>query len=562
METGFTSEFLHHLSEAFGDESLLTAWVVGCLLAVFSGSLVVMVIQVVRAFSWVSVFKKALDGVSPESAHLSRRKILGELEGSEHVRALWVRYDRTLLEVSDVRTESAFGAEYIINPSSFRVDLCHNRFINGVPGFLTAIGVIGTFLGLQIGLSSLGGGGDETSSDALRSGIFDIIGGASVAFTTSIWGVGCSLIFNMTEKALDTFSKNKISTLAHELDHLFPFSNTASMLHAIMNESRGTKEAMALLDEKIAERMQEAVAKSHESLAEGMQEAVGPLLEKLAQSSSDSAESVSRLVENFLEKAGDAGAKYKEDMHSGASVLEKMMESIQASMSETASAVKVEISGLADQLAQVNHQMVEARDVGSQGVSDMSEQVKALLVQISEANKQNVNTLDQQQASLDGLRSLKDEVGVFVGTLNSASEKYLGIMKEAGEGLERGLTASESTADRYHHLSEEIKAVAGFVERSSDSLAKAAGQAENGFSELRLSYQEHAKALSDYAAELEGHVSKLMKNYARDVDAHTNDRLSSWVNQTNEYTSVMIDAIRALSGVVDELESKSKAISA
>ena len=62
-----------------------------------------------------------------------------------------------------------------------------------IPALLTSLGILGTFLGLSRGLSSL------NFSDAARliEGIPDLLSGMKFAFGTSVAGVSCSLCFNM-----------------------------------------------------------------------------------------------------------------------------------------------------------------------------------------------------------------------------------------------------------------------------------------------------------------------------------------------------------------------------
>ena len=61
-----------------------------------------------------------------------------------------------------------------------------------VPGILTALGILGTFLGLLIGLSEL----NTTSNDNLTASVGTVINGMTLAFWTSIFGILSSLIWN------------------------------------------------------------------------------------------------------------------------------------------------------------------------------------------------------------------------------------------------------------------------------------------------------------------------------------------------------------------------------
>ena len=58
---------------------------------------------------------------------------------------------------------------------------------------LTAFGILGTFIGIVIGLSQIGGqmGGD---ADQLKGAMGNLIGSLGVSFRTSIWGLILSVV--------------------------------------------------------------------------------------------------------------------------------------------------------------------------------------------------------------------------------------------------------------------------------------------------------------------------------------------------------------------------------
>lgn len=68
--------------------------------------------------------------------------------------------------------------------------------VNQVPETLTGIGILGTFVGLIIGIGGIG----ITSVAAAISSLETLISGIEVAFYTSITGLILSIIFNLTYK--------------------------------------------------------------------------------------------------------------------------------------------------------------------------------------------------------------------------------------------------------------------------------------------------------------------------------------------------------------------------
>lgn len=73
-----------------------------------------------------------------------------------------------------------------------------NSFNSGVPGTLTGIGILGTFLGLSMGLGAFSGDDIFTISDNVGA----LLSGMKVAFHTSVYGIFFSLVFNMIYRSL------------------------------------------------------------------------------------------------------------------------------------------------------------------------------------------------------------------------------------------------------------------------------------------------------------------------------------------------------------------------
>ena len=86
------------------------------------------------------------------------------------------------------KDETARGApcdleEYINEDFLDRIGM--NSFNSGVPGTLTGMGILGTFLGLSMGLGAFSGDDIFTISDNVGS----LLSGMKVAFHTSVYGI-------------------------------------------------------------------------------------------------------------------------------------------------------------------------------------------------------------------------------------------------------------------------------------------------------------------------------------------------------------------------------------
>ena len=85
----------------------------------------------------------------------------------------------------------------------------HAQLAELIPGLLTSLGILGTFMGLMQGLTSV----DFTNAEGTIQSIPQLLSGMRFAFATSVAGIACSLIFNMVNRmsagramrALDNF---------------------------------------------------------------------------------------------------------------------------------------------------------------------------------------------------------------------------------------------------------------------------------------------------------------------------------------------------------------------
>jgi hypothetical protein len=208
---------------------------------------------------------------------------------------------RRTVDAAEVFRESALGPAFSTS-----------RLILAIPSILTGLGVLGTFVGLQLGIGSL----DFTN---LEASIKPLINSCAVAFSSSVWGVGASLLFSWWEKAWEGFALSRVHTIQNRVDGLFPRYVPEEALLEMERSSRGTEELLKGLAVAIGATMQEAIGSLGERIVAAVSSATaeghGPLMEK-------SAELLSRRLTAELANLGDEVrnmAKQFSDRFNGAS---------------------------------------------------------------------------------------------------------------------------------------------------------------------------------------------------------------------------------------------------
>ena len=110
----------------------------------------------------------------------------------------WWKYEQSFLAKDGEPSKTELDAAEVFNERDLLSRHANTRYWAAVPGTLLALGIFGTFLGLTLGVT----GFDTGSPEAIQSSIRTLLGGMGTAFLTSLWGMACSIAFNVFEKDL------------------------------------------------------------------------------------------------------------------------------------------------------------------------------------------------------------------------------------------------------------------------------------------------------------------------------------------------------------------------
>lgn len=189
--------------------------------------------------------------------------------------------------------------------------LVGNRMLLAVPAILTGLGVLGTFVGLQIGIGSLDLSASQIAN--LDKSIAPIISGCSTAFSTSVWGVFCSLVFTIFEKLCEWLAVRKIRLLQSRLDSLTPRYAPESSMVELQRSSLEQEKIGKGLAGAIGDAMQKAIDRLGASITDAVRETLGKGANDLA---GDAAKLMATAISVQLAKLEDSMKEISEKFHS------------------------------------------------------------------------------------------------------------------------------------------------------------------------------------------------------------------------------------------------------
>ncbi|MBQ2992144.1 MAG: MotA/TolQ/ExbB proton channel family protein [Clostridia bacterium] len=179
----------------------------------------------------------------------------------DKLQAVWADFLQNA-ELRDAHGESCDVSQYINEDTVLYV--CGGSGMAEItPGVLTSLGILGTFLGLVMGLSGLNLNAADTN--ALLSAMEKLIGGMSTAFLTSIAGVVASICFNLLYNHRISKCRGAIDRFC-EVFSLYampkPVSEDTAMLALQQEQTAYIRQAVEDMSQKMAVQMEQSIMRA------------------------------------------------------------------------------------------------------------------------------------------------------------------------------------------------------------------------------------------------------------------------------------------------------------
>ena len=175
-------------------------------------------------------------------------------------------------------------------------------FNSGISGTMTGLGILGTFLGLSMGLGSFNGDDIYTISD----NVGPLLSGMKVAFHTSVYGILFSLVFNFVYRSIMSDAYDKLESFLNVFRQtaqpvaVKEDENSAAMVVYQASISNALKQVLELMKGNATEQT-EAVERIVDRFHDRMQESLGTDFQKLGNTLKAAGESQKVSAENARE---------------------------------------------------------------------------------------------------------------------------------------------------------------------------------------------------------------------------------------------------------------------
>lgn len=480
-----------------GNTNGISAWFWLLTAAIFSIAVVALLVHARHFKARMQALRSLLDGQTKEQLALNRRETLQRALGLKNadIGMLWREFDESLVSSGNQQLLfNTLDAEHFFNARTLAPGLTASRLLAATPGFLVAIGVLGTFVGLTIGLAKLQID-SHADVEVLRSGIDMLIQGAAVAFMTSVWGVAFSLALNFIEKMFERSALAKIQALQHQIDFLYPRILAEQSLVHIADSGRESSSALQELHERIGDRLQESLQGMNEAMQTALTDALnnimGPAIQTLVNGASQqSTQVLDKLVGNFMEGMTSVGREQGNQMQ------------------QAANQVNDAVAGMSTQLNQLFQTLSEQQSRQQETVQQQSRQFDEQLQRVVSSAEQREQQLEQRfnqlmsglGGQLDGQLSAaqrrdEERQALFERAQAEASQRQQALLEQvANSTREQMHSMAEAGNERHANLEKVFSRLMMSLNSQLDGQMNAAEQREQARAERHEQQQAAAAA--------------------------------------------------------------------
>lgn len=497
----------------------------------------------VLAFGWALL--RTVQSLFTTKRYLDSIKNFKSPEDFKEALPSWVRrpglslaqtFSEILIEIPvpntplDKSLRRTANSSEIFSPESLAHGLVGNRMLLAVPAILTGLGVLGTFVGLQIGIGSLDLSASQIAN--LDKSIAPIISGCSTAFSTSVWGVFCSLVFTIFEKLCEWLAVKKIRILQSTFDSLVPRYTPEESMVSLQSSSLQLDYNVSGLAIAIGNAMQEAIDRLGNSITDAVTKTLGDGASDLA---GKSAEMMAKALTDQLAKLEDSMKEISTQFHSQFGETNKNLtetiskfETVLSGVDETVKSSQEAVAQAVGRLS-AQEEVLKSLEVGASTLKDAAIELALLRDTFMLSAEKNVLAATAQENAAEKNKAVAiqfDAIGQKLPEIQQEITKAASVIASIGQPIVDLKDILTKTPNVFREQ-EEKRAESEQVRTSellaqTNKLVQAVSSAANQFSQL----EKLSSHLTQSAGALQS-TSTLLSGLSANIDLASQKHLDA-----------------------------------
>ena len=479
-------------------------------------------------------------------------------------------YSKTIIiETHDGKKTNIPASEYINDYSVCKYNKLNLRMLDTAAGTLVGLGLLGTFLGLTLGIK----GFDSSNTERINESIQGLLAGMGTAFLTSLLGMTFSILFTAADKALrhrlykdvkeltDKLDseyyiddlvlaninqqnivnqlykalKNDLQQQALEIANKLTYTNAEGQNVTIGNAIReilteNTKQSKALMSFSTDLAM-ELNQGFDETLSRQMQQKIVPLME--------SVDATTKAVVEHIDKMADTVSSPATDMMQN--VVNELKQSMQSLLNEFSTGLSgsatSELENLAMQLGTATQAMADF----PKNMENISATLQVTIEEVKHAISEISNT--SANANSTAMQQMQEQITYATGAISNAITE----VKEVMSGISQ--SSQEQSNQMVSKLADAAEKMGSFLTGTISTLSNSVQQSVKGITDDINSKQTDLIALQE---DTTSQTKKLLENFNVGLER---------LEKMNEYVTGTMNGFKQAQGEITVSTSNLRTIS-
>lgn len=500
---------------------------------------------------------------------LNNDNILDSLKETK-IAPLAETYSKTIIiETHDGKKSNIPASEYINDYSVCKYNKLNLRMLDTAAGTLVGLGLLGTFLGLTLGIK----GFDSSNTERINESIQGLLAGMGTAFLTSLLGMTFSILFTAADKALrhrlykdvkeitDRLDseyyiddlvlaninqqnivnqlykalKNDLQQQALEIANKLTYTNAEGQNVTIGNAIReilteNTKQSKALMSFSTDLAM-ELNQGFDETLSRQMQQKIVPLME--------SVDATTKAVVEHIDKMADTVSSPATDMMQN--VVNELKQSMQSLLNEFSTGLSGSATSELENLAMQLGTATQAIADFPKNMENISATLQVTIEEVKHAISEISNT--SANANSTAMQQMQEQITYATGAISNAITE----VKEVMSGISQ--SSQEQSNQMVSKLADAAEKMGSFLTGTISSLSNSVQQSVKGITDDINSKQTDLIAIQE---DTTSQTKKLLENFNVGLER---------LEKMNEYVTGTMNGFKQAQGEITVSTSNLRTIS-
>lgn len=456
-----------------------------------------------------------------------------EMEDNDLTKGAWRAYSKTFTPFT---TNDNYTKMFSISPASDFFNMSNLiseinvPFYQNLSGICTGIGILGTFLGLTVGLATI----NTADNDALTKSVRNLLEGMNTAFITSVLGLLVAVFFTYFTPKLLKNLEQAVQDLANRIDQLFTIRTAESWLAKNYEETQQQTMVLKRFDTELAMKVGDALDNS-------LEKTLKPVMEKLL-------ESITLLNTSGIEAVGKTiAANAGTEMKAFAQTLEKMQQTLENLVSNSKSVND-----------EINRKMIEAVTKMTEALDASGNNISEKVTAASEKMKDNLDKHEKAMLfAFENVEKMVNDARELVKQAGDSAEKFSASVTPVQKAVEAINVQLKQAIDANNQFANTATTTAKLMEDATTKNQNAVERIEDSVTKMQDAWSVYEKSIKGLSDELDTtfqHLHSNLVDYNKVTSSGLEKKLDTFDKTVNSVLQSINGQNEEIADAIDDLQ--------